>query len=121
MCTNLVCTTYWHVEQDGLKLNGAAVETEFVITVLFLGYYSAVLKGTSGILSSILMTWGLRLFSSFLWVEVTSAGWELPVHMVNTFPFVLSGVYVVVKLSDTSSTILTCSAIDLPFATRRQV
>ena len=32
---------------DGLKLNDAAVETEFVITVPFLGYFSAVLEGLS--------------------------------------------------------------------------
>ena len=60
--TNLVCTSNWHVLLDGLKFNWEAVETEFVITVLFLGHFSAVLRGTSGILSSILLIWGLRFF-----------------------------------------------------------
>ena len=48
---------------DGLKFNGAAVEIEFVITVPFFGYYSAVLKDTSFILSSILLIWGFRLLA----------------------------------------------------------
>ena len=55
--TNFEITSHWKVSPNGLKPNDAAVETEFVITVPFLGYYSAVLENSSGILSFILLTW----------------------------------------------------------------
>ena len=73
-----------------------------VITVPFFCYYTAVLVGTSGILSLILLALGLRLFSNnFLWGHIDEASravWELIEYMVNTFTFVLSGVYMVVNL-----------------------
>ena len=55
--TNFESTSYWQVKLDGLKLSDAAVETEFIITVPFFCYCSAVLEGTSGILSHILSAW----------------------------------------------------------------
>ena len=55
--TNFKSASYWKVNPVGLKPNDAAVETEFVITVPFLGCYSAVLEGTSGILSLMLLAW----------------------------------------------------------------
>ena len=36
--TNFESTSHWKVNPNGLKPNDAAVETEFVITVPFLGY-----------------------------------------------------------------------------------
>ena len=39
--TNFESTSYWKVNPVGLKPNDAAVATEFVITVPFLGYYSS--------------------------------------------------------------------------------
>ena len=63
--TNLEIISCWHVELDGLTLNDTAVETEFVITVPFLGYYTVVLEGTSGILSPSSCCRGLQLFSNF--------------------------------------------------------
>ena len=59
MYTNSEGTSHPQVDLNGLKLNEAAVETEFVITVPLFGYYSAVLEGTSGILSLILLAWNL--------------------------------------------------------------
>ena len=55
--TNFESTSHWKANPNGLKPNDAAVETEFVITVPFLGYYSAVLEGSSGILSLIMFSW----------------------------------------------------------------
>jgi NhaP-type Na+/H+ or K+/H+ antiporter len=73
-----------------------------VITVPFFCYYTAVLVGTSGILSLILLALGLRLFSNnFLWGHIDEASrsvWELIEYMVNTFTFLLSGVIMVVNL-----------------------
>ena len=42
--TNFESTSHCTVNPDGLNPNDAAVETEFVITVPFLGYYSTVLE-----------------------------------------------------------------------------
>ena len=55
--TNFESTSHWKINPNGLKPNDAAVETEFVITVPFLSYYSAVLEGSSTILSLILLAW----------------------------------------------------------------
>ena len=53
--TNFESTSHWKVNADGLKPNDAAVETEFVISMPFLGCYLAVFEGSSGILSLILL------------------------------------------------------------------
>ena len=39
--TDFESTSYWKVNPVGLKPNDAAVATEFVITMPFLGYYSS--------------------------------------------------------------------------------
>jgi len=95
--TNFESTSYRQVNLDGLKLNDAAVGT--------VRHHRAILLGTPGILSVILLPWGLSLFSHFLWDHIVDscARLELLEYMVNTFAFVLSGVYMVVKLRSSNT------------------
>jgi NhaP-type Na+/H+ or K+/H+ antiporter len=78
------------------------VVVSIIVVAPFFCYYTAVLLGTSGILSLVPFALGLRLFSNnFLWGHIDEASlavWELIEYMVNTFTFVLSGVYMVVNL-----------------------
>ena len=77
--TNFEITSHWKVNPNGLKPNDAAVETEFVITVPFLGYYSAVLEVPLAFSPS--SCWhGLPALQQYLvgsYREDTCAGWEL--------------------------------------------
>ena len=94
--TNFESTRYRQVNLDGLKLNDAAVGT--------VRHHRAILLGTPGILSVILLPWGLSLFSHFLWDHIVDscARLELLEYMVNTFAFVLFRCMVVkLRSSDT--------------------
>ena len=73
-----------------------------VITVPFFCFYTATIVGTSGILSLVPLSLGMRLFSrNFLWGSLDEASvisWEVLEYMVNSFTFLLSGVIMVVDL-----------------------
>jgi NhaP-type Na+/H+ or K+/H+ antiporter len=73
-----------------------------VITIPFFCFYTATIVGTSGILSLVPLSLGMRLFSrNFLWGALDEASvisWEVLEYMVNSFTFLLSGVIMVVDL-----------------------
>eukprot|EP00931_Biecheleriopsis_adriatica_P007107 TRINITY_DN108421_c0_g1_i1.p1 TRINITY_DN108421_c0_g1~~TRINITY_DN108421_c0_g1_i1.p1 ORF type:complete len:715 (-),score=130.41 TRINITY_DN108421_c0_g1_i1:20-1843(-) len=92
-----------------------SVVLTIIITVPFMCFYAATLVDTSGILSLIPLSLGLRLFSrNFLWGELDEAShtvWELIEFMANTFVFLISGVIMVVDLM--SSKITGADVLDL--------